>query len=57
MKMTATSIKNNVFKGVFSGTMKTGSGKIVKINNGEFQIGLKLENVNLKLIKDRAVGV
>ena len=55
--MTATSIKNNVFKGVFSGTMKTGSGKIVKINNGEFQIGLKLENVNLKLIKDRAVGV
>ena len=57
MKMTATSIKNNVFKGVFSGTMKTGSGKIVKIYNGEFQIGLKLENVNLKLIKDRAVGV
>ncbi len=48
MKMTATSFKNNVFRGVFSGTMKTGNGKSVTINNGEFRIRLVLEHTDLK---------
>lgn len=47
MKLTATSFQNNVFKGVFSGIVKTGNGKSAVIKNGEFRIRLKLENTDI----------
>lgn len=40
VKMTVTSFDNNVFEGVFDGTVRTGSGKLATITNGQFRIKL-----------------
>ncbi len=40
--MIANSFNNNVFEGIFSGKIRTGSGKIADVPNGKFRIKLKV---------------
>ena len=40
VKMTVTSFNDNVFEGIFSGTLSTGSGRRAVLTNGKFRIKL-----------------
>lgn len=47
VKMEVTSFNNNFFEGVFSGIIRTGSGKMVDVTNGKFRIKLKVFQRNI----------
>ena len=49
LKMTVLSFHDNVFEGVFSGRIRTGSGKTVIITNGRFKIKLVVFKSDIKV--------